>query len=157
MKFAKSKSIHLPGSKLAFVLSMMLALFFVLSSVGILFAFEKYPALIESYGVDWLGNLSVLVASLIVICSVFAIPSLLHMSVSPLMRWLSMLCGWVVVLYWLSISLWQINAGIGLSNIGLFGAQVQSPQDWSLVGLIIAVALAMIYVNIARRTAKPVN
>jgi hypothetical protein len=90
-----------------------------------LFSYEKFPSVMSGY---WLlGDQATvhLFAAGIVSSEVFALPFLLRMKVSPLMRALSMVCSGVVAITWLVVSLWAVTTVNGLTNGGLLGATVR--------------------------------
>lgn len=98
--------------------------------VAQLFSFEKFIPLIESFQLPGGVGAGTLVACLIVVAEVFALPFLLRMRTSPLMRVVSMVCGWLVPLLWLLLALWLNVAVVATDNVGVFGTKLQTPVGW---------------------------
>lgn len=95
-----------------------------------LFMFESFPALISSL---WLPGGEVaakLLAAVIVIFEVLALPFLLSMHLSRGFRIVSMVMGWSVVLIWLTLSTWENLMAGTISASGLFGATIPLPVGW---------------------------
>jgi hypothetical protein len=107
-----------------------------------LFSYEKFPSVLSGY---WLLGDQVmvhLIAALLVSAEVLAIPFLLRMNVSPLMRGLSMVCGWAVAATWLLLSVWAVVSVNSLTNGGLLGGTVRiAPGAGQLLFSILLVAL----------------
>src|ERR1700757_4232033 len=106
-------------------------------AVGQLFSFEKFTPLIDSYWLPGGHGTGMLVACLIVITEVFALPFLLRMDLSPLMRWFSLVCSALVPLLWLSILLFEMSTHWILLNSGLFGTKVAIPSGMGAVTLVV--------------------
>ena len=93
--------------------SIALAAIFTAMVVAQLFTFEKFPEVI----------------------AVFALPFLLSMRLSPLMRVISMVSGWIVAAAWLAVSIRLVATGSDTDNGGLLGATVAlAPGVWMIVG-----------------------
>lgn len=96
-----------------------------------LFNFTKFGGVVYDM---WLpgdtGQFSNVFAALIVTAEVFALPFLLGMRLSPLMRVFSMGLGWLVVVGWLFVLVWQNVTVNALANCGLLGAIVHLPVGW---------------------------
>ncbi|MCA9339261.1 hypothetical protein KC939_02850 [Candidatus Saccharibacteria bacterium] len=90
-----------------------LGLIFLLMALVQLVKFEKFTPFIESVFDG--GAAGKAIAAIIVTTEVFALPFLLRMALSPLMRFCSMVCGWLAALTWLWISLTYASELIGLS------------------------------------------
>ncbi|HRQ87046.1 MAG TPA: hypothetical protein PLY16_02960 [Candidatus Saccharibacteria bacterium] len=93
-----------------------------------LFWFENLPTLFESFGFE--PVLAVLSAALIVSLEVLAIPFLLRMRLSPAFRYLSMACGWLVAIFWISVSLYVMISGAHVSTIGFLGSEIPITPGW---------------------------
>ena len=113
-----------------------------------LFAFEDFIPLLGEYILPSGLTTPTFVAVLIVAVEVFALPFLLHMSLSPLMRWLSLVCGLAVAGAWVKLSLWALWNDNILENSGLLGSKIAVPGGW-LAALIsfglLALALVCIW------------
>ena len=118
--------------------ALYLALFFVVASVVQLVGFEDFPDIIASYGLPIDPSFATVIAATIVSLEVLAVPFLLTMKLSPLMRALSAASGLLVLLFWLTIGLWQNLASPSIENAGLFGSLVTVPQGWWLVSYMVA-------------------
>lgn len=112
----------------------------VIMVVGQLFAFEKFIPLIEKYELPGDYATALIIASVLVVLEVFALPFLLRMKTSRLMRVVSMVCGWMVASIWFKLTLWANLAPNSVDNIGFLGSYVLLPVGWWAV----AVAGAMI-------------
>ncbi len=98
--------------------------------VAQLFSFEEFIPLIESFNLPGGAGAGTVIACLIVVAEVFALPFLLRMRTSPLMRVISMLCGWLVPLLWLGITIWLNIADVQTGNVGLLGTKLELPVGW---------------------------
>jgi len=125
------------SQKVAYLYSFILIVF----ALSQLFVFDDFLTLLESF---WLpGGITVayLVGGIIVVSEVFALPFLLGMKLSPLMRIISMGLGWLVPLTWFKLALWlnlTINA---VSNIGFLGTKVHLVPGWWAVFFSIALGI----------------
>lgn len=119
--------------------SLVLAALFVLMATSQLFKYESFPGVLSGY---WLlgDEASVrLLAAILVITEVFALPFLLRMRAGPLMRLTSLACAWIAATIWLVLSIWAVTATNALSNSGLLGATVRTPAG--VLELIFALVL----------------
>lgn len=137
--------------------SIYLAFFFVIAALTQLFAFESYPDVIRGYGLPMANEAALPVAALVVCLEVFAIPYLLWMRVSSLMHRVSVASGWLVLLYWLGIGVWQSIADFHIANAGLFGSKLLLPQGWWLVSYVTVLIILMTFVSWSSRHAKQRN
>lgn len=106
-----------------------------------LVGFEKFIPLIETYDLSGGESTAIIVASLIVISEVFALPFLLRMPLSKLMRLLSMICAVIAPLTWLCLTLWGVLSSAPISNLGMFGSYVSIPVGWAAVFMSGAIAV----------------
>ncbi len=112
-----------------------------------LFTFEKFTTLMISFnflGGEMSGRLA---TSLIVIFEVFALPFLLRLRLSKLMRVTSMVFSWLVPLFWLKSSLWVLLTNDSIVNIGLLGTAVKLPPGWWAVCVSIALGFLSAWVS----------
>lgn len=115
----------------------------VLFLVAQLFTFEEFLELIPSFNLP-VGALMYGLAPLIVVAELFALPFLLRMSMSPALRWVSMVCGWVAAAAWVGISWWVVGTQPGASTVGFLGAVGDlSPGWWAILVAIAMVILAV--------------
>jgi len=151
MHFIKARRVQRPTQISLQASSLYLAAFFAATALGQLFAFETYPEILRSYGISFVSDLALPISALLVALEVFAIPALLWMTLSPLMRVVSKLSGWTVLVYWLVVGVWQSVADFTISNAGLFGAKVHLPQGWWLVSYALILLILMTYVTFGSR------
>lgn len=130
-----------PKTRTSQIAALVLAALLIVMVAGQLFTYEKFADVIDSLGFLSDRAPATLVAALIVIFEVAMLPFLLRMKLSPLARILSMAAGWIVVVFWLSLSLW-LNITLSLaSNGGVLGDTVKLPVDWWMVSFFIALAV----------------
>ena len=147
MHFARASSVKLPQRLSIWAATLYLAFFFVIAAVSQLFAFETFGDIIATYGLPMDDVFNKVAAALIVTLEVFAIPFLLMMRLSLLMRIVSMVSGWVVLVFWLAVGVWQSTVSFYIPNAGLFGAKISLPQGWWLVFYMAALITLLIYVS----------
>lgn len=90
-----------------------------------LFAFEDFLPLLSAYVLPGGDGMAMVAASLIAIVEVFALPFLLRMTLSPLMRWFSLVCSLAVAGAWLKLSVFAILTNVSLENSGLLGSKIE--------------------------------
>lgn len=98
-----------------------------------LFAFEEFVPLIRNYWLESPLILTTLVACVIVFMEIFALPFLLRMKLSPLMRWFSMACGVLVAIGWFKFGLISAWYGYAIENSGLLGSKLVVPAGGTLM------------------------
>lgn len=96
--------------------------------VAQLFTFEKFLELIVTFNLP-MGEGYILVP-IITVAELFALPFLLRMPLSIAFRWLSMVCGWFVAVFWLFISLWLTTAGSTVESVGFLGSIGELSPGW---------------------------
>lgn len=112
--------------------------------LGQLFAYEKFPALLEAYQLSGGIVTAHVLAATLVISAVFALPFLLRMNTSLLMRYVSMVCGWLVAAIWLVLGWALVLGNPAVANVGLLGAKIQLEAGiWVLCVPIAMAILAM--------------
>jgi hypothetical protein len=139
--FVQATKASQPETKNAQTIGLVVAGVFIVMAVAQLFTFEKFPAVIANMWLPGGDQWAPVRAALIVIFEVFAIPFLLRMQLSPLMRVCSMILGWVVIAGWLVATLWENLSGDVISNSGLLGATMHLPNGWWSVFLVIALGV----------------
>lgn len=95
--------------------------------VGQLFAFEKFIPVLQKYQLAGGYGTAVLAACVIVIIEVFALPFLLRMRLSPLMRGVSKVFCIAAPTIWLLLALYAYMTDAVLENGGMFGTKVSVP------------------------------
>lgn len=141
MIFVQSTAAPKPRTQLSANIALFFAGIVLVMALGQLFSFEKFIPLIESYRLPGGASTALLVACILVTLEVFALPFLLRMQLSKLMRTVSMVAGWLVVTAWLKLALW-VNLTVNeVDNIGLFGVHVQLPVGWWAVLFVLALGV----------------
>lgn len=125
------------SKKIAYAYAVVL----VILALAQLFTFDKFLVLVEGFGLPGGVVSAHLFVSLVVISEVFALPFLLRLNLSPLMRFVSMVFGWLVPLAWLKIALWLILTTNSVANIGLLGTAVVLVPGWWAVFVSLAIGL----------------
>ena len=139
-----------PRSKLTWVLSLLAAAFLIILAVSQLFKYESFSDELSTALPGISATSSHMLAALLVIGEIFALPFLLGMLLSPAMRVVSMLLGWLVTATWLSIAVQGALSGNSAVRAGLFGATVSLPAGWWAVGVFVVVAGLIGWVSYAR-------
>ena len=106
-----------------------------------LFTFDKFITLLQSFAFPGGDMMAHLVASIIVVSEVFALPFLLELNLSPLMRVVSMVFGWIAPLLWFKLALWLIFSVNTATNTGLLGTVVGIVPGWWMVYITVALGL----------------
>jgi hypothetical protein len=112
---------------------------------GQLIAFEKFIPLIGSYDLMGGYGTTTFVAGLIVVSEVFALPYLLRMRLSHLMRWTSLICSISVAVAWVVLSLHALIVA-PVENGGILGVYVNVPVG---IQLVIAVCFVILSTFVA--------
>ena len=114
-------------------ISLLYAGVLVLMVVSQLFTFEDFIVYVNSLGLPLSPEATYLVAPLLVVCEVFALPFLLRMWLSPAFRAVSMFLGWAAAGLWISLTVWIVAAGAPVSTIGFLGTLVDlMPGYWAI-------------------------
>lgn len=120
---------------------MALAVVIVGLAVTQLYKFEDLPDVIATLGLPGGQTWAPTIAALLVVGEVLALPFLLRMTLSPAMRIVSMVSGWVVIAGWLVVSIWT-NLAVGqVANSGILGATVPVPSGWGVTCIFVGLAL----------------
>jgi hypothetical protein len=143
MVFATAEKALKPRSEQAKIVAWVLAGLLVVMVIAQLYAFEDFIPLISiNYFPSSSYGLASLVGCLIVLCEVFALPFLLRMALSPLMRWFSLVCSVAAPLLWLGLTFFAIISNQFVDNYGLLGSKVHLHTGW--VALVVATVLSML-------------
>ena len=116
-----------PRSEITKNVALGYAVILVVMVILQLFSFEKFIPLMQDYRLPGGHGTATLVACVIVFCEVFALPFLLRMRVSPLMRWFSLACGIIVPLLWTWLAVTVLMAENTLTNSGMLGTKLAVP------------------------------
>jgi hypothetical protein len=103
--------------------------------------FNDFLTLLESFGLPGGVPVAHLLGGVIVVSEVFALPFLLEMQLSPLMRVVSMVLGWAVPIIWLKLALWLDLTVNAFSNVGFLGTTVRLTLGWWAVFFSIALGI----------------
>lgn len=99
-----------------------------------LFAFNDFITLLSSFWLPGGDPIATLLGGVIVASEVFAIPFLIGMNLSSLMRYFSMFLCWLTPAIWLFLSLWVNFTVNAITNIGFLGTKVQlMPGPWTIL------------------------
>ena len=115
--------------------------------VAQLFTFEEFPDVIASMWLPGGAALAPLRAALIVTLEVTALLFLLSQRLSPAMRIVSMVAGWLVVAAWFGVVLWENLTINTIANGGFLGATVPVPVGWWSVFFSIALGILIGWVS----------
>lgn len=128
--FVKPTDAPKPMSKNTRVVGIAAVGVLVVMAVTQLFSFEDFPNVLASLWLPGGDAMARTLAALIVSMEVLAVPFLLSMRLSPAMRVLSMIMGWLVAATWLKLTLWENLTTNTISNAGLLGATIRLPAGW---------------------------
>lgn len=136
-----------PKTKNIITISLLVSAILTVLIIAQLFTFEDFPAVIASL---WLPGGEVMarfLAALLVVIEVFSLPFLLSMRLSPLFRVVSMVCGWLVVVIWSAIAIWENLMAGTIANGGLLGATIPLPTGWWNVFFSLALGVLVTWVS----------
>jgi hypothetical protein len=119
--FVKAMAAKKPKTKRVVAASYIYALILTVLVVAQLFTFDEFIRLVESFWLPGGKPVADLLAGVIVASEVFALPFILRINLSPLMRIFSMVLSWIVPILWFKLSAWLILTVNAVSNIGYFG------------------------------------
>ncbi|MCD8561753.1 hypothetical protein LRY29_01655 [Candidatus Saccharibacteria bacterium] len=134
-----------PRGEATVPISVLYAGILTVMAVGQLFTFEEFLSLLQTFDLPMSEAMAYVLAPVIVVCEVLALPFLLRMSLSPAFRWLSMILGWLVPAFWLFLSVWVLASGAQVETFGFIGTVVSltpgvvgrsiEPVAWGYCGL----------------------
>lgn len=134
-----------PKSQTAKVVAWIYTGILTIMAVSQLFAFEDFVPLFHDMAFPGGDGTGSLLAGLIVFSEIFAIPFLLRMSLSPLMRWFSLVLGLYVPLVWLFVSYWLVSVHPGITaNAGILGTKVHISASVQLVLSLLLLVVAAV-------------
>ena len=125
------------SQKIAYFYAFILVVF----ALAQLFTFDEFSKLLENFGLPGGAPIAHLVSGIIVSGEVLALPFLLGMSLSPLMRVFSMGLGWLVPLIWFKLSLWLVLTANTVNNVGFLGTKINLVPGWWAVFFCIALGI----------------
>lgn len=128
--FAKATQAAVPKTNYSRLISLMYAVVLVVFSLAQLYTFDEFVEYFSLLHLP-LGDRTVLfLAPCIVVSEVLALPFLLRMRSSLAFRWLSMMLGWVVAIFWLTLSLWVVLASSDVDSIAFLGGVARLTPGW---------------------------
>ena len=112
-----------------------------------LFTYDEFLPLLAKYNLPG-GELTVnLLGALIVVCEVLALPFLLRLKMSKMMRFVSMIAGWLVPIFWAFLSIWENLVITTVSNVGLLGSAVDLLPGWWSVFISLSIGLLVAWAS----------
>ena len=138
--FVQPTSAPEPKTRNTAWVSLGLAATMVTFAVAQLYKFEDFPDVIAMLGLPGGVTWSPIYAALLVVGEVLSVPFLLRMRLSPAMRILSMVTGWLVIVLWLFIVIWASATGNN-ANVGILGATVPVPAGWWMACIFVALSV----------------
>lgn len=121
-------------------ISLALAAVMVVLAVAQLYKYEHFPDVIADLGLPGGAAAASIYAALLVFGEVLALPFLLRMQLSPAMRVISMVSGWLTIVGWLVIAVWS-NLVVDGVNSGVLGATVPVVLGWWTVCVFVALGV----------------
>jgi hypothetical protein len=140
-RFASALNAPEPKSQYVRTISLLLAGIFTAFAFSQLYSFDEFTEIVASYGLFGGADTAEVFAAVIVVLEVFALPFLLRMRLSRLMRVMSMGCGWLVVFVWALISKWLVLFTSGQENVGFLGGVAQLSPGWWAVFVSVALGI----------------
>ena len=119
-----------------------LALLLIVMVVAQLVDLQGFMAVLQTYKLPHSESSVQILAAVLVIAEVFALPFLLRMRLSWLMRWFSLFCGWLAVLIWIGLVWWALGKYLAPANVGYFGSFINWPLGTAAL-LYVAVLLVL--------------
>jgi hypothetical protein len=117
-------------------------------AVGQLFNFEDFIPAIGELQLPGMEAYAAVIAAIVVIAEVFALPFLLRMPLSPLMHWVSLACSVLVAIGWLKLSILAImNDGVTVPLLGTKLELLLIEPSVALVLSLVMTAIALFIVH----------
>lgn len=131
-------------SKQTAMLGMLAAFLLLVMVLAQLFGFEDLSSILGYFwGID--EGAALLLGAVLVTVEVFALPALLGMKLSPLMRWCSATFGGLIALYWIVASVHVISSSVTRDS-GIFGGKLEDISSLLLPVLsVLLIALLWAY------------
>jgi len=139
---ANVQSPIVPKTKNVRPIALLLAGILGVFVVAQLFGFDEFQLLVQSFWLPGGKPFAYFLSGFIVVAEVFALPFLLNMRISTLLRILSMILTWIVPAIWLTLSLWLQLTTNAVTNIGFLGTHIVLMPGWWTV--LFSIALAML-------------
>lgn len=139
--FVKTTPVQKPRTVDAARIAYFYAFILVVFALAQLFTFDDFVRLLESFVSPSKAPIADLLSGVIVVGEIFALPFLLGMSVSPLMRVVSMGFSWLVPAIWFKLSLLLVLSTNVIHNVGFLGTKVSLEPGWWAVFFSIALGM----------------
>jgi hypothetical protein len=110
--------------------ALLYAIILTAMALAQLYTFEEFIELTTTFQLPLPETLVYLVAPLLIICEVLALPFLLRMYLSPAFRVISMVCSWLVSLKWLCITIWVVTSAQQVTTIGFLSTIGDLTPGW---------------------------
>lgn len=139
------------------LISFLYAGLLVIMALAQLYSFDTFTQHMATLDMPGGRQIAVLLAALIIVSEVFALPFLLRMALSPAFRVVSLLCGWVTAVAWLWISLWTVLQVPEVVTVGFLGTVINLTPGWWAVLLSVLFGVMAAWVSWGmspRRTVK---
>ena len=126
-------------------ISVLYAVVLVAFAVTQLFTFEAFLPYIQSLQLPLGESFNYILAPLLVVAEIFAIPFLLRMRLSPAFRYMSMGLGCIAAALWIFITLWINLSNVSVETVGFFGDVVTLAPGWWAVFISLALGVLAIW------------
>ncbi len=118
--------------------ALVYAVLIVLCMLGQLFRFDHIISAVVDENMFG-GQLGVVFWTVLAVVQLFALPFLLRLHMSQLMRLVSVIAALLVPLFWAGLLGWQLS--VSSQTLGVFGTEVTQLNVWWVTGILIIVAL----------------
>jgi hypothetical protein len=126
-------------------ISILYAVVLVVFGVAQLFTFETFLPYVQSLQLPLGESFNYILAPLIVVAEIFAIPYLLRMRLSPAFRYMSMGLGCMAAALWIFITLWINLSNVSVETVGFLGDVVTLAPGWWAVFISLALGVLAIW------------
>ena len=120
-------------------LAVVYALVIVVCMLGQLFRFDNIIATAAEADRP-IGQLAVVFWTVLQVLQLFALPFLLRVRVSRLMRIVSLVAAMIVPVFWAVITGWQLS--VANPNLGIFGTEVEMLNVWWISAIATVIGIA---------------
>lgn len=135
-----------------------LAFVYVTMAILQLFTFESFVDVTAAFGLPGGRVSAIVVAFLLPITEITALPYLLSMKLHPGVYKVSRVSVLIVAALWFLIALWTNATGNNTDNLGIFGATLYTVNQWwsvVFVGLLAWAAWLMYSARVSRSKSAP--
>lgn len=134
-----------PQPKAKWVIPVSLGYAVVLTGMSLaqLFTLEDLIPIVNDYWLPGGAGAASLFTCVVIVAQIFALPYLLRMTISPLLRIVGAVLSFVAPLMWLGVAIYALATNRVLENGGLLGEKVPIPADGlQVAGAVILIVLA---------------